>query len=157
MDRHSIAGALGAGIALLVTPLALGNDTEATRELVGVMLSHSIEMPNFHKAFQKSVQENQKLSKEEKQRIIRLVEKRTSREALEKALAPAFQKHFTAAEIRGLLAFYRTPLGKKLLANEQKLKEDIRRIGAEHAKSILDEIASQMGGKAPRAPARSGP
>lgn len=137
--------------ALPATP----SDLPPAQELVRLMMANSLELPNFHRAFKKSIEDNRALPPEEKKRIIALVMERTSRESLEKAMAPAFHKYFTPGDIETLLAFYRSPAGKKLIVVETQLRQEMRRIGSEHAQSILEEVTGAIAAaKASKKPAK---
>jgi len=51
-------------------------------------------------------------------------------------LVPIYARHFTHEDITGLIAFYRTPLGRKLVAVQPKLTAEAMTAGAEWGKNV---------------------
>ncbi len=62
------------------------------------------------------------------------------RELTEK-LVPIYQRHFTEQDVRGLLKFYRSPLGKKLLLEQPSIMAEVmqmgRQWGAQRAQTMM--------------------
>jgi hypothetical protein len=58
--------------------------------------------------------------------------------------AREYAKDFTTAELDQLLAFYQSPLGKKLIASQGKLEPIISRQGPVIAQSIVNEAIQKM-------------
>ncbi|MCP1375513.1 DUF2059 domain-containing protein [Dyella lutea] len=44
-------------------------------------------------------------------------------------LVPIYQRHFTEQDVRGLLKFYRSPLGKKLLLEQPSIMAEVMQMG----------------------------
>ncbi len=59
--------------------------------------------------------------------------------------ATAFAKTFTAGELDQLLAFYRSPLGKKYLDAQAKVQTDMMTQGAAITRKLLDQAMKKMG------------
>ncbi len=59
-------------------------------------------------------------------------------------LVPVYQRHFDAADIDGLLAFYRSPLGQKVLTQMPQAMAEASKVGQQwgqqRAKSMLDSL-----------------
>src|SRR5579859_6882897 len=53
-----------------------------------------------------------------------------SKDGFMKGLADVYAKHFTADEIRGLIAFYETPLGQRVLEEQPKITLESMPIGS---------------------------
>ena len=68
-------------------------------------------------------------------------------------LIEAYDKRYTADEITALLAFYRTPVGKKVSEQSLSLAEDLTRIGrtwgTTRAQAIGEELQKAQAGAAP--------
>jgi hypothetical protein len=63
---------------------------------------------------------------------------------LQQDLARAYAGHFTEQELRDALAFYRTPLGKKLVTQEPKAMEETMRAADIWSKKFADEVVAKM-------------
>jgi hypothetical protein len=59
--------------------------------------------------------------------------------------AAEFARSFTPAELDQLLAFYRSPLGKKYLAAQAKVQTDMMTQGPTVTRRLLDEAMKKMG------------
>ena len=59
--------------------------------------------------------------------------------------ATAFAKTFTVAELDQLLAFYRSPLGKKYLDAQAKVQVDMATQGPTITRKLLDQAMKKMG------------
>ena len=57
---------------------------------------------------------------------------------------PIYTKNFTQADIQQLIAFYRSPLGKKLVGSMPAITADSARIGQEWAASILPGLQTKL-------------
>ena len=44
-------------------------------------------------------------------------------------LVPIYQRHFTEQDVRGLLKFYRSPLGRKLLLEQPSIMTEVMQVG----------------------------
>lgn len=63
---------------------------------------------------------------------------------LRDAVVPLYHKHFTAAEIRELIDFYSTPLGRKSLAVMPELMTDSMRVGQQWGESLGPKIEQRV-------------
>ncbi|QXV66130.1 DUF2059 domain-containing protein [Mucilaginibacter achroorhodeus] len=72
------------------------------------------------------------------------VAKYVSWETLRDQMAAAYAKEFTAAELKGLIAFYSTDLGKKLLAKQPALVSKGAEIGQQMVQSHQVELQQMM-------------
>lgn len=71
-----------------------------------------------------------------------------------KELVPVYSQYFNEDELRGLISFYRSSLGQKLLTVTPKLMEDSMRASLEYFKSKMP--AEMMGsGQAPKLPSKN--
>lgn len=82
-----------------------------------------------------------------------LEQARARRGELEEGYAALYDRHFSAAEIRELLAFYETPVGKRFLAVQPVLLREGIALGQEWGSRIGAEVGRTMGGEG----ARGGP
>jgi len=67
-------------------------------------------------------------------------------------LIPIYDRHFTADELRQLLAFYRTPIGQKLLAEQPAITRDAMATGQQWGQRLGFEIGQKMAAEAQHAP-----
>lgn len=62
-------------------------------------------------------------------------------------MIPVYQQHFNSADINGLLAFYRSPLGQKLVKTQPEIMQQGMQIGQqwgqEHAKAMIADLTKQ--------------
>lgn len=61
-------------------------------------------------------------------------------------MVPIFDKHYTHEEIKELIAFYQTPLGKKVLAVTPLAAQESMTAGQEWGKSLAPEISRRIRG-----------
>jgi len=59
-------------------------------------------------------------------------------------LARIYAQHFTDKELRDALAFYRSPLGKKLIAEEPKVLEDAMKNADDWSRKLAEEVITKM-------------
>ena len=59
-------------------------------------------------------------------------------------LVPIYQRHFTEQDVRGLLKFYRSPLGKKLLLEQPSIMAEVMQMGRQwgerRAQAMMTEL-----------------
>ncbi|MGH8114727.1 MAG: DUF2059 domain-containing protein, partial [Rhodanobacteraceae bacterium] len=55
-------------------------------------------------------------------------------------LVPIFAKYYTDADVRGMIAFYKTPLGQKVIATNPKIAQ----AGLQAGESLGRELAPQL-------------
>jgi uncharacterized protein len=58
--------------------------------------------------------------------------------------ARAYASHFTEAELRQLLTFYQSPLGRKAMAEEPKAAEESMTAAANWADNLSEEVINKM-------------
>ncbi len=59
-------------------------------------------------------------------------------------MVPLYAKHFTRDEIRGLIAFYESDLGRKAVTEMPALFEQGARIGQDWAKGIMPSVQAEI-------------
>lgn len=59
-------------------------------------------------------------------------------------LLPVYQKYFTAEDIKELIKFYKSPVGKKYTANAPKLSADSAAVGYEWGAIINDKLKEKL-------------
>ncbi|MGL4766797.1 MAG: DUF2059 domain-containing protein [Formosimonas sp.] len=60
------------------------------------------------------------------------------------ALLPVVQKHYTEEEVQGLIAFYQTPLGQKLLQKSPVVMREGMEAGERLGEQIAQEVLQEM-------------
>jgi uncharacterized protein len=65
---------------------------------------------------------------------------------------PIYERHFTADELRQLLAFYRTPIGQKLIAEQPAVAQEAMAVGQQWGQRLGFEIGQKMAAEAQKAP-----
>lgn len=71
---------------------------------------------------------------------------------LEALFTQIYDRHFTADELRQLIAFYRTPIGQKLIAEQPAIAQDAMAAGQQWGQRLGTEIGQQMAAEAQKAP-----
>lgn len=66
---------------------------------------------------------------------------------LEKKLVPVYQKNFTPAEIKQLIQFYQSPLGKKLTEGTGKIAKESMQMAQPWGMSLAQKIQSYLAEK----------
>jgi hypothetical protein len=59
-------------------------------------------------------------------------------------LIPVYDKHFSDDELKGLIAFYETPLGKKLVSEMTPIMTETAAIGAKYGEQIANRVVKKM-------------
>jgi len=59
-------------------------------------------------------------------------------------IARIYASHFTEAELNGLLTFYQSPLGRKMLAEEPKALEEVRNYAKKWGEGIAPDVMAKM-------------
>ena len=67
--------------------------------------------------------------------------------ALLEKMIPLYDKHFTEAEIDELLAYYHSPIGKKLIETMPALMEESMQIAVDDSKASIPEIQKKVTAK----------
>lgn len=71
------------------------------------------------------------------------LDEQATRELREK-LVPIYQRHFTEQDVRGLLKFYRSPLGKKLLLEQPSIMDEVMQMGQQWGQQRAREMISGL-------------
>lgn len=59
-------------------------------------------------------------------------------------VVPVYDKHFSEAEIQELIAFYRTPIGKKAIDTMPKITNEIAPLSQQWAISIMPKVQARI-------------
>ncbi|AND68671.1 hypothetical protein ATSB10_12170 [Dyella thiooxydans] len=59
-------------------------------------------------------------------------------------LVPIYQRHFTEQDVRGLLKFYRSPLGKKLLLEQPSIMAEVMQMGRQWGEQRAQAMMAQL-------------
>jgi hypothetical protein len=59
-------------------------------------------------------------------------------------VAKRYATHFTEPELKDLLAFYKTPVGKKLITEQPKIAEESLKFAQDWANSLSDQVIAKM-------------
>ena len=91
------------------------------------------------------IQSNPNLSRDIEQVATKLISDLQGRRVeLQQSLAISYAQHFTEQELRDAVAFYRTPLGKKLLSEEPKAMEETMKAADTWSKKFADEVVAKL-------------
>jgi hypothetical protein len=63
---------------------------------------------------------------------------------MHQALTRIYATHFSEQELKDILAFYRSPIGKKLIAEEPKAMEESMKTADDWSKKFAEEIAAKF-------------
>jgi hypothetical protein len=63
---------------------------------------------------------------------------------LEQQIVRIYAQHFTEQELKQAVAFYRTPLGKKLIAEEPKALDESMKLANEWSSKLAEEVIAKM-------------
>jgi uncharacterized protein len=69
---------------------------------------------------------------------------RERKDELNDMIAGVYDRHFSTEELRQLLAFYETPLGRKLLASQPSIMQESMVAGQEWGRRIGETVATQL-------------
>jgi uncharacterized protein len=64
-------------------------------------------------------------------------------EDLEEAIIPIYLKHFTASEIKQLIAFYQSPFGKKVTREMPQIFQEANEAGMDWGQNVVIRIATK--------------
>ncbi|MGH8115611.1 MAG: DUF2059 domain-containing protein, partial [Rhodanobacteraceae bacterium] len=59
-------------------------------------------------------------------------------------LVPVFAKYYTDQDVRGMIAFYKTPLGKKVIATNPKIAQAGLQIGESWGRALAPELVQHI-------------
>ena len=71
---------------------------------------------------------------------------------LEALFIPIYDRHFSADELRQLLAFFRSPIGQKMLTEQPAIAREAMDAGREWGQHLGLEIGQKMAAEAQKAP-----
>jgi hypothetical protein len=63
---------------------------------------------------------------------------------LQQQLARTYAQHFTEQELKDAIAFYRTPLGKKLVTEEPKAMEETMKAADTWSRKFAEEVVAKL-------------
>ncbi len=66
------------------------------------------------------------------------------RTELQNEVVKVYAQHFTEQELKDALAFYKTPLGKKLITEEPKVLEDSMKRADQWSSKFAEEVVAKM-------------
>jgi hypothetical protein len=90
-------------------------------------------------------QQNPNLGKELRDVANKLRTDFAARQAeLNSEVARIYARHFTEKEIKDILTFYQSPLGRKLIAEEPKALDSSMTFAQEWARTLSDEVVRKM-------------
>jgi len=69
---------------------------------------------------------------------------RTSVDDLVAMLVPVYQKHMTIEDLRGLVEFYETPLGKKFITSTPAIMEESMQVGQAWGMKLGQELSKRL-------------
>ncbi|RDS86587.1 DUF2059 domain-containing protein [Dyella psychrodurans] len=69
---------------------------------------------------------------------------KNGQEQLIKAMIPAYQHHFTADEVAGLIKFYRSPLGQKLVSEMPATMTEAAQSGQQWGRQRTSDMFSEL-------------
>jgi hypothetical protein len=97
----------------------------------------------YHKNF--FMQNNPNLSKDLDAVAQKLVVDLAPRRAeMQQQVARIYAEHFTEQELKDALAFYRTPLGKKLIDEEPKVLDQSMKAADDWSRKFADEVVTKF-------------
>jgi hypothetical protein len=97
----------------------------------------------YHKNF--FMQNNPNLSKDLDGIAQKLVVDLAPRRAeMQQQIARIYAEHFTEQELKDALAFYRTPLGKKLIDEEPKVLDQSMKAADDWSRKFADEVVTKF-------------
>jgi len=65
--------------------------------------------------------------------------------ALTERLIPVYEKYYTVEDMQALIAFFRSPVGKKLLSTQPELSRESMKIGQEWGQEIGKKVGETFG------------
>ena len=115
-------------------------------ELKGATMAFDALVPGVIEYHKNSLlQINPNLSKDLNQIAQQLTKELTPRRAeMQQVLARVYAQHFTEQELKDALAFYKTPLGKKLIAEEPKALEASMKAADDWSKKFAEEVVTKL-------------
>ncbi len=90
-------------------------------------------------------EKNSKTDKEKK--AIEKVKSKMNIDSLINDLVPVYQKYYTKEDIQGLIKFYGTPLGQKLIKTMPDIAKDSMVVSQKWTQKLVQEIKAEAGKK----------
>ena len=63
---------------------------------------------------------------------------------MEQQIVRVYAQYFTEQELKDAVAFYRTPLGKKLISEEPKALDESMKVANEWSNKLAEEVIAKM-------------
>jgi hypothetical protein len=73
--------------------------------------------------------------------------KEVNADALNKMVIPIYEKYYTELEIQQLIAFYQTPLGKKVILTTPQIMQESMQAGQAWGREIAEKVFSNLKAK----------
>lgn len=141
----SVVGALVLGVSLRAVR-AGDDDEDAKVEKIHKLLRLSGEAEDAAKMCRETLKQNAQLPPE----YVKKFSEAANAKAFEDIFTPVYSKHFSEEDIDGLIAFYESPVGKKLAKKRFKLQKDAmdagRLWGAKTGAKIAEQMQNPNGG-----------
>ena len=112
-------------------------------ELFDVMEMKKLYEDTVDEALKAQLAANPSLAEKEKQ-MRKFFEKYISFEALKDDLIKIYCKYYTDEDIKGLIAFYKTPLGKKVLKQTPQIASESMLIGQKAVQDNMAELIKML-------------
>jgi hypothetical protein len=148
MKRLLLAAALLVGLSAPAlaqpgaTPAFAPSHVAAVEELLGLMDMEKNMMIGLEMALQEQADDPAMAGLEP---VIRqFMEKYLRWEDLKPQFVELYAGTYTEGEIRGLIEFYRTPLGQKVIASEPTLMAKATQIGQQQVQAHMDELIQML-------------
>ena len=134
-------------LIFILTNLSFGQSDNEYREALQTMFKVSGSEEIYHTAISKMFtmfKEQYASVKEETWVSLEAEFKNTSINDLIELLTTTYQKHLTLEEIKGLIEFYETPVGKKYAQKSPLIMQESMQIGQQWGMKIGEEFAKKM-------------
>jgi hypothetical protein len=158
--KYMLAGWLTALLLICVMPVASAQDAagEKHADIVRLMKLTN-EEESFRRMYQMMFEETEKsmrageggddagasakpLSRDYRAVSERVMERRLPE--LMEIMAALYDRHYSRDDIRGLIAFFSSPLGRKLVENSPKQMQESYRLGVAFSRSMGEEIWQEI-------------
>jgi len=134
-----VAGAQQASVAAIQTAKEVVKVTGATALFTPLIPGVVEQAKNLF------LQQNPALSKDLNEIAVQMRADLAPRlEELNIEVAKLYAAHFTEAELKDLLAFYKTPVGMKLISEQPKVGEEGLRFAQDWANQLSDQVIGRM-------------
>jgi len=146
-----------AAVAVALVAFSAGADAQPTsvaavqtaKEIVKVTGATALFVPLIPGVIEQAknlfLQQNPALSKDLNEIVVQMRADLAPRfEELTSEVAKLYATHFTDAELKEVLAFYRTPVGVKLIAEQPKVGEEGLKFAQEWANQLSDQVIGKM-------------